>query len=97
MNDDEAFVAEENARIKGHPNYFTNTKKMMGQLLDTCDILVQKYALRRGDFGMNKFIDSMPERFYEWVVIISKNAERVTEFEPFSDKYSRTWKEKREK
>ena len=93
-DDEEAYIAEENARKKGHPNYFTDVKEMLSQLMDTCEVVAERYALRRGDFGKNRFVFSRPEVFYEWEVIAKKKKELSISFRQFSDLYSTTWKEK---
>lgn len=93
-DDDEAYVAEVNARKKNHPNYFTDVKNMLEQLSSCCEVVAERYALRRGDFGANKFVTEIPEVFYEWSVIIKKNRNFKGQFAKFSDMYSNTWKKK---
>lgn len=93
LNDEEALLAEINARKKGHPNYFTDVAYMVKQVEKYAEVVVEKYALRRGDYGKRLFKDSMPDIFYEWVLIIRKTSNRHPEFVKFSDAYSKTWKE----
>ena len=92
-NDEEAYIAEVNARKKNHPNYFTDVKNMLCQLSNSCEILEQRYALRRGDFGADKFENTIPEIFYEWEIIIRKIKNIEKPFSKFSDMYSKTWRE----
>jgi ubiquinone/menaquinone biosynthesis C-methylase UbiE len=74
-DDNEALVAEKAAREKKHPNYFTNTEKLIGNLdyfgfmLDT-----QRYFLRRGDFmkGISAGETVKPDRFYEYLFVLKK-------------------------
>ena len=91
LDDNEAYIAEENARIKGHPNYFTNVENMISQLEGYCEISEERYALRRGDFGKGKFVYNRPNIFYEWELILHKQAEHNFSFEKFSSDYSETW------
>lgn len=93
-DDEEAYIAEINARKKGHPNYFTNVPSMLGQVCNYCEIIHERYALRRGDSGKNIFTDSMPGCFYEWMVILKKKVDNEVSFVKFSDEYSKTWKMK---
>lgn len=97
-DDEAAFIAEVNARKKGHPNYFTDVPNMTGQLLERGIEVEQKfYFIRRGDFAINKFEKEMPEKFYEWAYVLRKKGnEKVMEFKKFSNKYSNTYKEKSE-
>lgn len=93
-DDKEALIAEEAARKKGHPNYFTDVANLKRQISEFAQIENQQYALRRGDFSAGKFVYEMPERFYEWVLIIRKTVDWKPIFDKLSDKYSRTWQEK---
>lgn len=94
QDDEEAYIAEVNARKKGHPNYFTNVADMIRQIREYCDVVHERYALRRGDFGKNKFVYTMPECFYEWEVIVRKDVDVYDPFVKFSDVYSKTWKKR---
>ncbi len=94
-DDEQALIAEEAARKKEHPNYFTDVRKMFNQLNGVADVIETRYFLYRGDFGQGKYVADMPENFYEWAVILRKTAAcGVITFEKFSDAYSNTWKKK---
>lgn len=94
-NDEQAYIAEEAARKKGHPNYFTDVEKMKNAIILTGTGIIKKerYFKYRGDTGKEKFVETMPEQFYEWQMIIQKKT-KITDFENFSDAYSETWKRK---
>lgn len=92
-DDEQAYIAEEAARKKGHPNYFTDVKNMLEQLSDVATIELQRYFIHRGDFGKNLYVTDIPEKFYEYAFIIKKNNNCEHSFERFSDAYSTTWKE----
>lgn len=94
LDDEEAYIAEENARKKGHPNYFTDVENMLSQLKSSCDIVDERYALRRGDFGKGQFVSEMPSVFYEWEIIVKKREELKGSFNKFADAYSETWRKK---
>lgn len=91
-DDEEAYIAERNARKKGHPNYFTDVGSMLEQIKDTCGVVCERYALRRGDFSKGEYEERIPDTFYEWKLILKKMNDRKEEFDKFSDKYSKTWK-----
>jgi SAM-dependent methyltransferase len=72
-DDDGAFIAEENARNKKHPNFFTKFPLLSSALTElglhrrrTC------YFERRGDFSENRYSLSPPAHFYEYLLICSK-------------------------
>lgn len=90
-DDEQAFIAEEAARKKGHPNYFTNVKNLRSQLESYVDIKQERYYIYRGDFAKEKFSSTMPEKFYEWVLIFEKKEHTAYQFGNFSDAYSHTW------
>lgn len=94
-DDEEAKIAEENARKKEHPNYFTDAASLIGQLpahnaeaVETC------FFRKRGDFPNDRSMDQMPDKFYEWAIIIRKTGQyEKKEFTKFSDKFSENCKE----
>ena len=95
QDDEEAVVAERNARKKGHPNYFTNVTKMKDYMESIgCKIAEQYYFLRRGDFPNNQYLNEMPSQFYEWVLIIEKycSTEKIEGYPVLSDSISETFK-----
>ena len=95
-DDEEAYIAEVNARKKGHPNYFTDVRCMLNQLSGVSKVVSERYALRRGDYSKNLFEHTISDTFYEWILIIQKNdvIEVNTKFEKFSDLYSKTYRAK---
>lgn len=93
-DDEKAFVAEKNARAKGHPNYFTNVKNMIFQLQEYgYSIEKSFYFPRRGDFQKKNHVNEIPDRFYEYLLIIRKNGIKALRSSKFSDSYSDTFKE----
>lgn len=90
-DDEEASIAEEAARAKQHPNYFTDVRKMKKMVSPGVEFVQERYFLRRGDFGENRYITDMPERFYEWVMVLRKKKDIIIK-ESFSDMYSETWR-----
>ncbi len=91
-DDEQAFIAEEAARKKGHPNYFTDVKKLIPQLERYADIKQERFYRCRGDFVKEEFSSTMSDKFYEWVLIIQKKKHEEYKFEGFSDAYSNTWR-----
>ncbi len=73
FDDREALIAERNARGKGHSNYFTDLKKLFEHLGDFGFSLIgNRFFLRRGDIHKECFVTSMPNYFYEYVIILKK-------------------------
>lgn len=95
-DDNEAYVAEVNARKKGHPNSFTNLKEMISQLQNQGAIIRQKFLFeRRGDAVNDRVADiCLEDKFYEWQIIVEKAADNMFVFEKFSDLYSDTFRNK---
>lgn len=94
--DDQAFIAEEAARKKGHPNWFTDAKNMLHQLSPYIEIKQERYYAYRGDFSQAKYVISMPDKFYEWAFVLEKKNHLTQKLEKFSDIYSDTWKSKKQ-
>jgi len=93
-DNEQALIAEEAARKKGHPNYFTDIKSVLQQLQNVVEVVEKRFFLFRGDFGQDKYVTDMPDTFYEWAVVLKKVANsNALKFERFSDTYSNTWKE----
>jgi ubiquinone/menaquinone biosynthesis C-methylase UbiE len=87
-----AIKAEVMARKKGHPNFFTNVNDMIKQILSQDNMMIQSYFFeKRGDFSLFKFKNNMPQRFYEYFLIIKKGY-KETKFKKFSYKFSNTFK-----
>ncbi len=94
FDDEQAYIAEEAARKKNHPNYFTDVKSMINQMNNFTKLEHERYYAYRGDFAQDKYLSQMPERFYEWALIVRKLENREWKFEKFSSDYSKTWKER---
>ena len=72
-DDTEAKIAERAARTKGHPNYFTDVRKLFDNILSFgFDIEYVEFYQRRGDFSKRIFSTKMPKKFYEYVAILEK-------------------------
>ena len=72
-DDNLAMEAESEARKKGHPNYFTDVRK----LLNNSDkfgfrIDIQQFYPKRGDFGLCDVLTQMPSMFYEFLIVSCK-------------------------
>lgn len=94
-NDDEqAYIAEEAARRKGHPNYFTDVNSMLEQIKEYVNVEKKRFYVYRGDFCKNIFLEEMPEKFYEYVLILKKEKSLPKKLVEFSNKYSKTWMNK---
>ena len=92
-DDEAAIAAEAGARAKKHPNYFTDVEKLVKNIdIFGFKIDVQKYFLKRGDFTLGLSSDEMPERFYEYMFILSKVSNgSVSEDFIISKKISKTF------
>ena len=91
IDDEPAIIAEEAARAKQHPNYFTDLNSLMNQIGGFADILRVQYYLRRGDFGKEKYVEEKPDTFYEWAILLERKGSLMPEFKKFSYEYSSTW------
>lgn len=90
QEDEQARIAEVNARKKGHPNYFTDVHDMKEQIeRNRFEVIDQYYFLHRGDFVKNTFEKEMPEIFYEWLFLIQKKKTGEVSFHKFSDSHSK--------
>ena len=72
-SDNQALDAEVGARKKNHPNYFTDYKKLSDNINKFgLKINSTKFFLKREDFGNKLSLDIMPNKFYEYLVILEK-------------------------
>ena len=74
QDDYEALEAEQNARDQGHPNFFTDCRKLLENLNRFGFVLNDiRFFSRRGDFSNYNYIDSSPsDPFYEYSMIVEK-------------------------
>jgi len=74
QDDYEALEAEQNARAQGHPNSFTDCRKLLENLNRFGFVLNDiTYFSRRGDFSNYNRIDSNPsDPFYEYSMIVER-------------------------
>ena len=93
LDDQLAHDAEIGARSRGHPNYFTDVASMLEQLTARGHILVGTwYFRRRGDFAGLSFVETMPDAFYEYLLILRKDGDDDRPLVPLSDACSRTFR-----
>lgn len=92
LDDEEAYIAEINARKKGHPNYFTDYSNMRNQLQEYAEIIKEEFIVYRGDASKDTFEYDQPNEYYQWRVILRKTANREEEFGSFSNKFSNAWR-----
>ena len=93
QDDEEAYHAEVGARRKNHPNFFTDCKRLVRLLTDQGHVIEAAYCFpRRGDFARFNYVTTMGERFYEYLLVISRG-HSYAPLSEFSDSYSRTFHE----
>jgi ubiquinone/menaquinone biosynthesis C-methylase UbiE len=82
LDDRKAYDAELGARDKGHPNYFTDMKKLMDDL-ERFGLAVDsaKYFEHRGDFADGIEKAEMPSYFYEYLLVLEKTGPCAPAFE----------------
>lgn len=92
-DDNEAYAAEVGARNKNHPNFFTDTHKLV-QLLEEQGHKIEQgyYFPRRGDFAAFNFLEMEPARYYEYLLVITRG-DSYSALPEFSDAYSKTFSE----
>lgn len=72
-DDRKAHEAELGARNKGHPNYFTDVKRLLSDLMHFgLSAVSEQYYERRGDFSDGLERKEMPTHFYEYLLILEK-------------------------
>ena len=100
-DDEKAFIAERNAKLKNFPNRFTDVKKIIENLSVlgySCEKL--NVFIRRGDFGDNKKIQHVYGggegiigsfiRFYEYGIILKKTSNVSQTDIRFASEFSQT-------
>ena len=92
FDDEEAYIAEINARKKGHPNFFTDYNSMRNQFQKYASIIKEEFIVYRGDASKDIFEYEQPGEYYQWRVIIQKIMDQDKEFEVFSNEFSNTWR-----
>lgn len=92
-DDENAFVAEVNARAKGHPNFFTDLTKLGSEIREVgLQINHMFYFERRGDLSENKYILQKPDLFYEYILIGEKIANSLAHYKnDVSQEFSKTF------
>ena len=100
-NDNLAFVAERNAKLKDFPNHFTDIKKLTNEIEQYGFSIKELYVCeKRGDFGEGKLIKINPtkcSKFYEYFIVLKKE-QSITNLPDikFAYEYSKTAKRKHE-
>lgn len=97
LSDEKAYVAEVNARKKGHPNFFTDTKLLMKKIGDFGFRIEKFYPFKlRGDFSEDKAAEEKSRAFYQYILILKKIRDVVKHRLAYkvSHKYSRTYQRK---
>jgi ubiquinone/menaquinone biosynthesis C-methylase UbiE len=92
-DDQEAYLAEVGARGKNHPNFFTDTPRLIDLLRQQGHRVDAVYCFpRRGDFAAFNYVDNTGGRFYEYLLVITRG-DRHADLPEFSDAYSKTFRE----
>ena len=92
-DDEKAFIAERNAKLKNFPNHFTDVSTLRNVITDYGFKVHKAYAFkRRGDLGENKYInitDMIRNSFYEYVLILEKTADCIKPGSIFAFEFSK--------
>lgn len=74
-SDSEAKIAEENAKLAGHPNVFTMDWDDFLEVLSANHLIAFKnlYFLNRGDMAVSQYLEEKPEKFYEYIIYLKKD------------------------
>lgn len=102
-SDDEiAFIAERNARLKSFPNHFTNLPLLFETIAQWGFAIEEGFAFRnRGDFGNAKGFridkSNIDTPFYEYAIVIRKTADNNAFTQKICDTYSDTARKLAEK
>jgi ubiquinone/menaquinone biosynthesis C-methylase UbiE len=88
LDDKAAHEAEVGARSKGHPNFFTRSYELITDLENQGHKVAKSYFFeRRGDLAEMNYQTSMPDRFYEYFLVI-KRGHDVKTIDAHYDEYS---------
>ncbi len=91
-DDEQALVAERNARRKGHPNYFTDFNALLRGLDPAASIERVLYFVRREDIAPVRYVEQQPREFYMYLALARRTdtpAPRIRE--PIASEISVTW------
>ena len=92
-DDDKAFIAERNAKLKDFPNHFTDVSNLLSHSSQFGFSVIKAYAFeKRGDFGENRYKDILStgiNEFYEYLLILKKVDTVSSAPDKFSNEYSR--------
>ena len=92
-DDKMALEAEVNARIKGHPNHFTNVEALLENLhMFGFELTNAYYFERRGDWSDNRFSKAIIPKFYEYIFFLKKCGSSQEIITNISSEYSKTFK-----
>jgi SAM-dependent methyltransferase len=97
QDDEQAMLAEKGARSKNHPNSFTDIPSLDFELFGV-SVAHARYFLRRGDFASDISVTDLPERFYEYLLILERTGELAVTMDDLpviARKHSKTWLESR--
>ncbi len=102
MDDEVAFIAERNAKLKSFPNHFTDINLLYKNAESFGFKVEAGFAFRyRGDFGLAKGIqmneDVIKTPFYEYLLVLRKSNTPATVLPAICDVFSKTAKAKAEK
>ena len=98
-DDEKAFIAERNAKLKNFPNRFTDVKKIIENLSVlgySCEKLNVCIFIRRGDFGDNKkirVVENWIPEFYEYCIMLKKICNAPQTDIRFASEFSKTVKD----
>ena len=93
-DDEQALIAERNARRKGHPNYFTDFNVMIEQLARGASLQRSLYFVRREDLASTRYSETRPAEFYIYAVLARRTtAPAPTIARPIASRVSATWEQ----
>jgi ubiquinone/menaquinone biosynthesis C-methylase UbiE len=99
-DDNDAYIAEVNARKKKVPIKYTDYDKLLSALNEmNCLVVKNFFFQRRGHFMDNNYTTKRPERFLDYCLIIEKKSVNTTvplkKIKIHSD-FSKTWRSRNE-
>lgn len=76
VDDELALLAENNAFLKNHPNFFTDVRYLLNNIYKFgFTVCKSKFFLRRGDTAKGKYLTDLPENFYQFTLTLKKISE----------------------
>lgn len=91
-DDEEALIAERNARRKGFPNHFTNFDALTNAFEPAAKISTALYFVKRKDLAPLRYVQTRPSHFYHYLILVRRSSQPAYKIaKPITSEVSSTW------